>query len=134
MGLDNGFLVKSDRRQLTRAMLPDQMMYPFDEDYNDDIEIVYHRKDWGWRNDIMQHFGWGENKYTHTIDTPAQVLELIELTAHWLDEGRWEEEGRSIWDYDQARPHLIEDIINFACIYGFMKDNPDVYLEFYDSY
>ena len=50
MGLDSGLLVKSDKRVLTRDMLPAGIMYPFENDYNNDIEIAYFRKCWNIRN------------------------------------------------------------------------------------
>jgi len=138
LGLDNGFYVKSNKRKLTRADLPNGIVYPFESDYNDNIEIIYHRKDWGWRNEIMRTFGWGdksETQYKFELEKPSDVLLLIELTAQWLDEERWENEGSSIWGYQEtARKHLITDISNLAIIYGWMLNNPDVYLEFYDSY
>ena len=137
MGLDNGFYVKSNKRKLTREDLPTGIIYPFDKDYGESPEIIYHRKDWGWRNSIMSAFGWCANdvdQWKFEIDTPESVLALIELTAKWLDKDRWEDEGGSIWEYDMARPHLIQDISNLAIIYGWMLNNPDVYLEFYDSY
>lgn len=88
----------------------------------------------------MLEFGWKDaNLYDdtkpYTIDTPAQVLKLIEITASWLDEEHWENDGHSIWEYEEsARRHLIQDISNLAIFYGWMLQNPDVYLEFYDSY
>lgn len=135
MGLDNGFYVKSNKRAITRVVLPEGIIYPFDQDYGE-VEIVYHRKDWGWRSSIMNAFGWRTSldTYSYEINTPEQILTLIELTASWLDKDRWEDEGNSIWEYEYAREHLITDIINFSLIYGFMLQNPDVYLEFYDSF
>ena len=137
MGLDNGFYIKSNKRKLTRQDLPAGIIYPFDKDYGEWPEIIYHRKDWGWRNDIMRTFGWWNDcldHYKFELESPGNVLTLIELTAGWLDKERWEDEGQSIWEYDVARKHLIEDISNLAIIYGWMLNNPDVYLEFYDSF
>lgn len=138
MGLDNGFDVKSNKRQLSRADLPIGINYPFDHDYDGAPEIIYHRKDWGWRTDIMNSFGWRDSldseDWLFSIETPNDVLKLIEITASWLDKERWENEGDSIWDYEEIRPILVRDIANLAIIYGFMLQNPDVYLEFYDSY
>ena len=137
MGLDNGIYVKSNKRKVTRDMLPAGIQYPFEKDYDDEVEIVYHRKDWGWRNDIMTTFGWRTapvEQWKFEIETPEQVLTLIELTARWLDGNRWEDEGDSIWEYIDVRPHLINDLCNLAIIYGFMQTNPDIYLVFYDSY
>ena len=146
MGLDNGFYIRSNRRQLTREMLPAAIQYPFDSDMDEyGLEVIYHRKDWGWRNSIMSAFGWRtivtqedweavDEDSLYVIDTPEQVMKLIEVTASWLDEEKWENEGDSIWEFEVARKHLIADIINLALIYGFMQTNPDVYLQFYDSF
>jgi hypothetical protein len=84
----------------------------------------------------MNTFGWRtkDDECQFQIDTPAQVLTLIELFARWLDEERWEDEGNSIWEYKDVRERLIMDITNLALIYGWMASNPDAYLEFYDSY
>ncbi len=141
MGLDNGLIVKSNKRKITRAMLPEGIQYPFSGDYNSSAEpeIIYHRKDWGWRTEIMNSFGWRckePEEWKFNIETPNDVLALIALTAKWLDKDRWLDEGDSIWDYEEdgVAQHLIIDICNLALIYGFMLNNPDVYLEFYDSY
>lgn len=136
MGLDNGIVVKSNKRQLTRNDLPTGIVYPFNEDYQNGIEIVYWRKCWGIRNEVMNTFGWRfiEDQYQFEIDTPEQVFKLIEIIASWLDEKRWNEEGDSIWEYDTMRSTLITNIVNLSMIYIYMFSNPDVYLEFYDSY
>ena len=136
MGLDNGILVKSNKRQLTRNDLPTGIVYPFNEDYQNGIEIIYWRKCWGIRNEIMNTFGWRfiDDQYQFEIDTPEQVFKLIEIIASWLDEKRWDEEGNSIWEYDTMRSTLIANIVNLSMIYIYMFSNPDVYLEFYDSY
>lgn len=141
MGLDNGFLVKSASRYLERRNLPRGIKYPFNEDYNDGIEIVYWRKNWGLRTAVISilepeevNYEAGETPYSYYADKPSQVIEVIEIIASFLDEEKWEEEGNSIWTYDEVRPVLIQNIINLALICGFMEENPDIYLEFYDSY
>ena len=137
LGLDNGIYVKSNRRNLTREDMPQGIVFPFDKDYTNGIEILYWRKNWGLRNAVMNHFGWrsfSADQYNFNIETPSQVLDFIEIIASFLDEERWEDEGDSIWSYKEIRPVLIQDIINLALIYAFMCENPDVYLVFYDSY
>ena len=137
MGLDNGIYVKSNKRKITREILPAAIVYPFNKDYTSDVEILYWRKNWGLRDDVLDAFGWSgmsDEEYKFEIDTPEQVITLIELIAHWLDEEHWTDNARSIWTYKEIRPVLIQNIINLSMIYTFMVDNPDVYLEFYDSY
>ena len=85
----------------------------------------------------MNHFGWltaSEDQYKFEIDSPMQVLDLIEIIASFLNEETWEDEGNSIWSYKEIRPVLIQNIVNLAAILTVMCENADVYLEFYDSY
>ena len=137
MGLDNGFYVKSNKRKITRDILPDIITYPFEKDYDEDVEIVYFRKCWGIRNGVLDILS---KRFSNTdecffeIDEPEQVLNIIGLLSYFLDPNRWEDEGNSIWTFDEIRSQLIVSIINLAAIEVFMKENPDIYLEFYDSY
>ena len=136
MGLDNGWIVKSDKRELTRADLPAQIRYPFDKDYQNEIEIAYARKWWGVRTDLLNNIDWDDtiDEYYFIIENPEKIFDIIELIASWLVKEKWNAEALSIWSYDEAQPNLIDWIINFSIIYIFMKENPDVYLKFYDSY
>lgn len=139
MGLDNGFRVKSASRYLERHNLPKGIKFSFDKDYDNEIEIVYWRKNWGLRAAVIpvlepEEVEVGETPYSYYAYKPSQVIEVIEVIASFLDENKWEEEENSIWTYDEVRPVLIQNIINLALICGFMEENPDIYLEFYDSY
>lgn len=141
MGLDNGFVVKSNKRKLTRADLPKEIQYPFAEDYGDAPEIIYWRKNWGLRNMMVrsilrpEHPNKDEDdNYIYSVDTSKDVMNVISAISYFLNEEIWESEGSSIWSYEEIRPILIENIGNLAIMAIFMDQNPDVYLEFYDSY
>ena len=58
----------------------------------------------------------------------------LTIFFHFLDKEVWEEEGESIWEYEEVKERLQNDIVNLVLMIPFMKENPDVYLEFYDSY
>lgn len=132
MGLDNGVEAKSNLRELTRDMLPSEIVYPFS--FND-TEIIYWRKNWGLRNKVVNTFPLEEgSNWQYIIDTPNQVFELIKIIISFMNKETWEEEGDSIWEYDEILPILQQNVMNLAIIAAFMKNNPDVYLEFYDSY
>ena len=135
MGLDNGFYVKSNKRKITREMLPSVIKYPFEKDYDEQVEIVYWRKNWALRNGVLNILGKRfADEYKYEIDKPETVEQIIELIVTFLDPKKWENEGQSIWTADEARPGLLRDIVNLTAIQVFMEENPDVYLEFYDSY
>lgn len=136
MGLDNGLRVHSKRRTLTRDMLPSQLQYPWEEKFdNDGIEILYWRKNWGLRDEVIHTFPHYENQQNeYVLETANEVFVLINIIASFLNEQKWNEESESIWTYDEIFPILKRDIINLAFIATFMENNPDVYLTFYDSY
>ena len=131
MGLDNGIYVKSCDRKLTRKDLPLIIDYPFGDDEND-TEIVYWRKYWGLRNEIVRNFPYVDG--TIYFHSPDSVKQLIDIISSWISKERWDEDSGSIWDFEEAEPNLIRSIINLTAIYQFMVDKYDVYLEFYDSY
>lgn len=137
IGLDNGIDVKSRSRAITRKMLPEGLVYPWDEklDSPDTVEILYWRKNWGLRDKVVETFPLcDDSDWEYVIKTSQQVFELIKIIISFMNKETWEEDGDSIWDYDEILPILQRDIINLAIIAAFMKNNPDVYLVFYDSY
>ena len=135
MGLDNGIYVRSVHRKITRAMLPEELVYPFDKDYSDGVEILYWRKNWGLRNAVVHTFPTeGDSDYYYLIETSQQVFELIRIIVSFMNKETWEEDGDSIWDYDEILPILQQNVMNLAIIASFMINNPDIYLVFYDSY
>ncbi len=140
MGLDNGVVVRSSKRLVTRDILPKELVYPFDKDYTvGEVEIVYWRKNWNLRNAVLDSnavLPTGANTYEFSIDTSAQVFELIKIIVSFMNKDTWEDDeyGSTIWDYDEILPILQRDVMNLAIIASFMINNPDVYLVFYDSY
>jgi hypothetical protein len=135
VGLDNGFIVKSTNRQITSKDLPEGIITPFSDSYNPNGEdIVYWRKNYGLRNAIRKVLGMSNDEFTYEIDTPKQILNIVEIIFHFKDKTVWKDEGDSIWDYIEIEPILQRDIINLVLMIPFMKENPDVYIEFYDSY
>ena len=140
MGLDNGVVVRSSKRPVTRDILPSELVYPFDREYiAGEVEIVYWRKNWNLRNAVLDSnavFPTEASAYEFSIDTPTQVFELIKIIVSFMNKETWEdnEYGSTIWDYDEILPILQQNVMNLAIIASFMINNPDIYLIFYDSY
>lgn len=140
MGLDNGVVVRSSKRPVTRDILPNELVYPFDREYiAGEVEIVYWRKNWNLRNTVLDSdavLPTEASAYEFSIDTPAQVFELIKIIVSFMNKETWEddERGSTIWDYDEILPILQQNVMNLAIIASFMINNPDIYLIFYDSY
>lgn len=137
IGLDNGIYIGSNHREITRKILPEGLVYPLDEklDGPGTVDILYWRKNWGLRNKVVETFPLCDNSnWEHVIKTPQQVFELIKIIVSFMSKEKWEEDGDSIWNYEEILPILQQDIINLAIAAAFMQNNPDVYLVFYDSY
>lgn len=135
MGLDNGFVVKSGRREIYREDLPKDIIFPFPQDYGFAPEIVYWRKNWGLRDAVLDYIEDKESEDgTYQIDTIDQILGIVHIIFEFMDESTWNAYGESIWEYDEIKPTLKQNIINLILMIPFMQKNPDVYLEFYDSY
>ena len=141
MGLDNGFWVKSNRRQLCRKDLPSGLIYTFDEYSNVDetikyknIEIIYWRKNWGLRNAIIDYFDGENDSGIYEIDTPEQIDAIVGIIFQFLDRDVWDNEGESIWEFEHMKPTLHNNIVNLLLIKEWMKTHQDIYVEFYDSY
>lgn len=140
MGLDNGIVIRSSRRSITRDILPKELEYPFETDYiANEVEIIYWRKNWNLRNAILDSNiikPINLNEYEFGIDTPAQVFEIIKIIVSFMNKETWEDNdyGSTIWEYEEYLPILQRDVINLAIIASFMENNPDIYLVFYDSY
>lgn len=135
MGLDSGIIVKSTHRKITREILPPEIEYPFSNDFNEEVEILYWRKNWGLRNAIVNYLPrYSNSNWEYIIESPHQIFDLIKIIVSFMDKDFWNREGDSIWEYDEILPRLQQDIINLAIMAAFMKNNPDVYLIYYDSY
>lgn len=132
--------MRSSKRPVTRNILPKELIYPFEKEYiAGEVEIIYWRKNWNLRNTILNSSAvnsMSTNKYEFSIDTPAQVFELIKIIVSFMNKDTWEDDeyGSTIWEYDEILPILQRDVINLAIMAAFMKNNSDIYLEFYDSY
>lgn len=139
MGLDNGFCVKSNRRQLCKNDLPSGIIYPFREEIEDnnkydEFEIIYWRKNWGLRDAIINYFDDKNACGVYEIDTPEQIDSIIQIILSFLDKDIWDEEGRSIWDFKDMKFTLHSDIVNLLLMKEWIKTHKDIYIEFYDSY
>lgn len=121
-------------------MLPKELVYPFDKDYiAGEVEIVYWRKNWNLRNTVLDSnavLPTEASAYEFSIDTPAQVFELIKIIVSFMNKDTWENNdyGSTIWEYEEYLPILQQNVMNLAIIASFMINNPDIYLVFYDSY
>ena len=134
MGLDNGIVVKSDKRKITRDDLPPEILYPFNEDYNDNPEILYWRKNWGLRDSIVHYLEAIDNKVqegTYLIRTYYEIFDIVDIIFHFLDKKVWDEEGESIWEYEEILDSLFNNILCLKWLKRYLEKN---YFHFLNHY
>ena len=130
MGLDNGIIV----RGVKRKDLPRFMRYPFEQDYNNGVEICYWRKWWGLRNQFLcgAFPNYNSNQYEFRL-TEKNVAYMWSIVNNYLKyPGDWDNE---YWEYDRhIRQILYEQKWNLTLLRWWMQRHPDVEVIFYDSY
>lgn len=133
MGLDNGIVIKKIAREQI-GLIPPYIEGDTTE-YNNEIriEVAYWRKCWGIRNEIINILHMNSDQYITEIgveDIPA----IIRMLYKFLSEEYWSKYGDSIWEYEDIKEKLVQNIINLKWLYYFMQKNDNIEVEFYDSY
>lgn len=133
MGLDNGIVIKKITKEQIE-LIPSYIETDITE-YNDEIriEIAYWRKCWGIRNEIINILHMDSNQYKTKIDM-EDIPAIIRMLYKFLSEEYWSECGDSIWEYEDIKEKLVQNIINLKWLYYFMQKNENIEIEFYDSY
>ena len=99
--------------------------------YGYDFEICYWRKCWNIRSLIFGCIGSCDNDGEVPIKR-EDIPKIIDILKS-LNSKNWEDEGGSIWTYEEQKPHIKQQIKDLKKVYRLMgKHNLDVY--FYDSY
>ena len=135
MGLDNGICIK--KNALTQLINLNNTFID-SNDNNNEIEIVYWRKCWGLRNDIMEYLtkkhNVNEDNYSFNLEA-GDVKQIIEILISWYDKKKWNSESQSIWTWEEIKGNLLNSIGNLSYLLGKMEDYPNGFIVyFYDSY
>jgi hypothetical protein len=131
MGLDNGIVLKDTTRQNIET--PWFVSFPFDNDYDNKLDVCYWRKCWGIRNEIKRILHLKDNEYKCKVeedDIPA----IIRILEKYLDKDYWDDNAESIWIYDEYKPHLIQQIKNLLWLREYLRTYKRAECYFYDSY
>jgi hypothetical protein len=131
MGLDNGIVLQGVKRE--NIKVPWFVSFPFATDFEHRLDVCYWRKCWGIRERIRNLLHMDNKVYEAPVeedDIPA----LIRLLENFLDKDYWDNNAESIWEYDEYKSHLLQQIKNLLWLREFLKLNPCVKCYFYDSY
>lgn len=131
MGLDNGFVMCN----LNKKDVPDFATFWLLHDYSepDKAEVIYWRKCWGLRNVVLDVLHASDNDYRIPVEA-EDIPAIIRAIKPFFNEQYWEDEGRSIWTYDEMFDNLVNSVLTLEWMKWYLEEHPDVSCYFYDSY
>lgn len=126
MGLDNGVVLKTKIKH-------DIPPYFDWRDNPDECDVCYWRKFWGFRDEVVLEFGQKEPCEDIPLDA-ERVGRLRCILEQYLDRSYYEDNGDSIWDYEEYLLHNISCLKNLEILQDFLEEHPNEECYFYDSY
>ena len=129
MGLDNGFVLHGADVKTIPSFVPWREWTSNAEE----VEVIYWRKCWGLRANVISvlHCGTDGGYFdVEAEDIPAIVRGMYKF----FDSRVWEEEGDSIWSFEQFMPNLIDSVMTLTWLESYLREHPEVKCQFYDSY
>lgn len=130
MGLDNGIIL----RNVNPKELAITKLVKIDTGFNDNFaEICYWRKCWGIRNAIVDKFHFDKDGGEYTLDA-EDIPVIIRILFDFYGQVEWEDEADSIWEWEEFKETLSQQIMNLTWLYNYMLEHSDAEVIFYDSY
>ena len=135
MGLDNGIQIK---RNTSTNSIPElkQFELAYDNKHQFDFEICYWRKCYNIRNMLMDVVESARDNDNSDILTTTDIEKIIHGLQSF-NSANWQENGGSIWDWDDEEYPYSEkiqrDIENLKNLQTLMEKY-DLEVYFYDSY
>lgn len=134
MGLDNGIILRSKRELRIPDFIDSSRYVETDDDGNQYFEyyVLYWRKWWGFRNDVMNEFGFADGDYSFPL-TVEQLEKIQKIYNYYNSEETWQE-AESIWNWEEVKNLFPEQNKIFEWLKSYKKLHPSVEVLFYDSY
>lgn len=131
MGLDNGIILKVNPNTITNL----NKLVRLDKTWGEDphTEVCYWRKCWGIRNAIIGKFHFPTDCGKFKLDA-EDIPVIIKILFDFYGKEEWEEKADSIWEWDEFKDNLRQQILNLTWLYDYMLANPECEVYFYDSY
>ena len=129
MGLDNWIMVKKHKSKPVNKLL--SYVFTYDK-YFDEYEIAYYRKCWNLRHRIMDATSAPFDEHNNIPIKHEEVKEIMK-SLKTLNEDNWEDEGGSIWSFEEMKEAINRDIKMLKRLY-FLMFFLDLQPYFIDSY
>ena len=127
MGLDNGVVLKTN----LEIDFPHKI-WDWRNDHQE-YDICYWRKFWGLRNTVVREFNQEFECARIPLDAEG-VGKLLCILEEFQDRDFYEQNGDSIWAYEEYLIHNIRCCENLIWLQNFLEEHPNEECYFYDSY
>lgn len=132
MGLDNGIRIDKERTKANITFNPAIVGDSFTN------ELLYWRKCWGLRDDIVNYlcdkYNVERDFYSQDLDVD-DLIKIREIIHSWSHKKKWARESRSIWSWKSIKRSLRKDAEVLAYLIALKeKEGDNLVLFFYDSY
>ena len=143
MGLDNGIMLRHRSQKEVEdniGVYANVIREPYVGDEGKhgyyEYEVCYWRKCWGLRDKILAILGDKFKDEDYECELTIKDLEAIREIeyGYMCDPDEWDENGSTIWDFNDMLPHFAKDIVSISWLIEFLKRHPKAYAYFYDSY
>lgn len=122
-------MVKKHKNETVNKLL--SYVFTYDK-YFDEFEILYYRKSWNIRHLIMYATSECFNEHNEIPIKHKEIKEIIKSFKS-LNEHNWEDEGSSIWTFEEIEEAIKRDIKILKKLY-FLMFFLDLQPYFIDSY
>lgn len=122
-------------KNIKKEDIPNWVKPPWDwNEWYGEQEIVYFRKHWGIRGEILAKLHCTQDNDSETPVDSEDIIPIVKILMKYLDREYYEDNAHSIWEYYEAYNHIQDSIINLIWLKMYMDSHPEVECYFYDSY
>lgn len=134
MGLDNGIMFKIKDKERFGEIPAWIRRETWEDEYNYDYEILYWRKCWNVRAEILTYLAADDDEYEWNL-TLMELRDILKILNHLYTKQNWDE-SMTIWSWDEIEDHYRDNLEYARKVLKWLGTKPadsfEVY--FYDSY
>ena len=134
MGLDNGIMLKIKDKEKFGEIPAWILRKPWEDEHNFDYEILYWRKCWNVRAEILSYLMADDEEYQWTL-TLMELKDIFKILSSLYNSRNWDS-SQSIWTWDEIGEFYKNNLKYAKKVLKWLKTKPidsfEVY--FYDSY
>jgi hypothetical protein len=135
MGLDNGIMFKIKNKEQFGEIPSWFRRESWEDEHNFDYEILYWRKCWNVRGEILSYLPNTHDEGGSFDMTLDQLQDICKILKGLYTKANWDE-SRSIWSWDEIKKNYPANL-RYACrVLKWLHTKPEgsYQLYFYDSY